>query len=560
MKINTKKASGKVLILHKKKDSLKIKLGEIIKTSAPLIPIQKPKNIGSFDYKNYLNNIGVLHQLELKDSSFSTSPGTSINSFINKLKLNTIDKVEKSVFSEETKKLILALILGERSEVNRAWIDRYAKAGIVHILAISGLHIGLLMVLFSWIYKPLEYLPLGKYVRVSMIIFSLWGYALLTGGSPSVIRVVTMFSLFSIGNYINRSPPTIYLVILSFGTLVFINPLYLKQLGFQMSYLAVFGILCLYPLFMKLLQVKKGLLHRFWSMTAVTLSAQIAVAPITIYYFHQFPGLFLLTNWVVLPFLALFLYLGIGSIFPLQMNILPQTLISILDLMSSKLNYFVVWIVDQEDFFFDELKINIFQVGVIYTILIIVYMGIVNSNKKHLIGVFLITLSFQWGSYQINQENKNLTALWLLADYEKTVFVYKRGEKLTVFCSDSITKDDRILKDFKNQFPVKTISFEALKSHYVLEDKNLIIVDGNWSRNLKLKNKKLSLVLRNNTQVNLERLLQRNKIVEVIADASNYSNIKRRWKKTCDNYKVFFYDTQKIGPYLFASKSRNETF
>ena len=132
LKINTKKASGKVLILHKKKDSLKIKLGEIIKTSAPLIPIQKPKNIGSFDYKNYLNNIGVFHQLELKDSSFSTSPGTSINSFINKLKQNTIDKVEKSVFSEETKKLILALILGERSEVNRAWIDRYAKAGIFH--------------------------------------------------------------------------------------------------------------------------------------------------------------------------------------------------------------------------------------------------------------------------------------------------------------------------------------------------------------------------------------------------------------------------------------------
>ena len=96
--------------------------------------------------------------------------------------------------------------------------------------------------------------------------------------------------------------------------------------------------------------------------------------------------------------------------------------------MSSKLNYFVVWIVDQEDFFFDELKINIFQVGVIYTILIIVYMGIVNSNKKHLIGVFLITLTFQWSSYQINQENKNLTALWLLADYEKTVFVYKLGE------------------------------------------------------------------------------------------------------------------------------------
>ena len=100
-------------------------------------------------------------------------------------------------------------------------------------------------------------------------------------------------------------------------------------------------------------------------MTAVTLSAQIAVTPISIYYFHQFPGLFLLTNWVVLPFLALLLYLGIGGVFLLNMNILLQTLISILDLMSSKLNLFVMWIVDQEDFFFDELRINIFQVGVL---------------------------------------------------------------------------------------------------------------------------------------------------------------------------------------------------
>lgn len=94
----------------------------------------------------------------------------------------------------------------------------------------------------------------------------------------------------------------------------------------------------------------------------------------------------------------------------------------------------------------------------------------------------------------------------------------------------------------------------------MLEDKTLVIIEGNWSENLKLENKKLSVVLRKNTRVNLERLLQRNEIVEVIADASSYPNIKKRWKKTCDNYKVFFFDTQIKGSYLFTSKSRNETF
>ncbi|MBA22679.1 MAG: hypothetical protein CMP52_05005 [Flavobacteriales bacterium] len=122
--INSKKTSWKVLILHEKKDSLKIELGEFVKTTTPLIPMQKPKNIGSFDYKRFLSNIGILHQLKLRGSSFSTSSGISISSLFNKFKQNTINKVEKSIFVEETKKLILALILGERSDVNRAWMDR----------------------------------------------------------------------------------------------------------------------------------------------------------------------------------------------------------------------------------------------------------------------------------------------------------------------------------------------------------------------------------------------------------------------------------------------------
>lgn len=122
--INSKKTSGKVLILHEKKDSLKIELGEFVKTTTPLIPMQKPKNIGSFDYKRFLSNIGILHKLKLRGSSFSTSSGISISSLFNKFKQNTINKVEKSIFGEETKKLILALILGERSDVNRSWMDR----------------------------------------------------------------------------------------------------------------------------------------------------------------------------------------------------------------------------------------------------------------------------------------------------------------------------------------------------------------------------------------------------------------------------------------------------
>ena len=271
--------------------------------------------------------------------------------WLRELKQQKLDAIESSSFKEETKQLLMALILGERSELDRAWMDRYAQAGIVHILAISGLHMGLLMVLLGWIYIPLRLLPQGNYLSVYMIILSLWCYALLTGASASVILAATMFSLFSIGTYLKRSPPTLYLLLLSFGILVYSNPLYIKQLGFQMSYLVVFGILILQPIFLKIMSIKNKLLHRFWVMTTVTLAAQIAVSPLATYHFHQFPGLFLITKWVVLPFVALYLYLGIGSLILLHWQLLPTFLIDLLNLMTASLNNFVRWVVNQKAFF-----------------------------------------------------------------------------------------------------------------------------------------------------------------------------------------------------------------
>lgn len=134
-----------------------------------------------------------------------------------------------------------------------------------------------------------------------------------------------------------------------------------------MSYLAVFGILILQPILVKLLPIKNKLLHRFWVMTTVMLAAQIAVSPLAIY---QFPGLFLITNWVVLPFVALYLYLGIGSLILLHWQLLPKVLLDILDLMTAGLNNVVLWVVNQEVFFFEELRLSIQEVFLTYAILL----------------------------------------------------------------------------------------------------------------------------------------------------------------------------------------------
>ena len=147
-----------------------------------------------------------------------------------------------------------------------------------------------------------------------------------------------------------RKTPTAYLVLLSMAIILFFEPRFILQLGFQMSYLAVFGILFLHPLMQ--LKLKHKALQWFWNLTTVSLSAQIAVAPISIYHFHQFPGLFLLSNWAILPFIGLFLYVGLGCIIWLLFFALPPPLVYLLDGLVAKMNQLVFWIGAQENFIF----------------------------------------------------------------------------------------------------------------------------------------------------------------------------------------------------------------
>ena len=241
-----------------------------------------------------------------------------------------------------------------------------------------------------------------------------------------------MFSLFSIETYLKRSPPTLYLLLLSFGVLIFSNPLYIKQLGFQMSYLAVFGILILQPILVKLLPIKNRLLHRFWVMTTVTLAAQIALSPLAIYHFHQFPGLFLITNWAVLPFVAIYLYLRIDSLILLHWQLLPAFLIDILDLMTAGLNNFVLWVINQEVFFFEELRVSVHEVLLTYTLLVFLYFMYIKSKRRTLVGLFFGILLLQWQAYKSRIANEATTAVWLMPAYNNTVLFYKNKKTFSV--------------------------------------------------------------------------------------------------------------------------------
>ena len=193
---------------------------------------------------------------------------------------------------------------------------------------------------------------------ILIIVLLLWCFAIIAGLSPSVTRAVTMFSTISIAMHLKR-PTNIYntLVISAFVILLF-KPTFLFEVGFQMSYLAVLGIVSVQPIIYKLWKPKLWAVDKIWQIFSVTLAAQAGVVPISLFYFHQFPGLFFISNLVVIPFLGAILIGGILVIITSLLNILPQVLANIYGMIISWMNDFVSWVSLQEEFLFKEISIS----------------------------------------------------------------------------------------------------------------------------------------------------------------------------------------------------------
>lgn len=191
-----------------------------------------------------------------------------------------------------------------------------------------------------------------------------------------------MFSGFALVKYSQRIHSTFHLLIVSFFLLlVFTPPPFLYQVGFQISYLAFLGIIKIHPLLQKLWEPLNRIVQKLWEITTVWLAAQIAVAPLSIFYFHQFPGLFLPFNWLILPFFGLFLILILGLVvlLALEMEIRPLT-IGYYKTVST-MNDIILWIANQESFLFRNMQLSLTLLISIYTFMGFIYWGMKVQNR-----------------------------------------------------------------------------------------------------------------------------------------------------------------------------------
>ncbi len=274
---------------------------------------EPPANPGQFDYSKYLFRQGIAGTVYLPGNQYVKTDHRS-NSFfyaIQRWRAELIRKWRANGFSERENAVIAALILGDRSYLDPDLRADFAGAGAVHILAVSGLHVG---IIYLFAVAVLGFLLRGKrwkWMSFILVLVILWFYAAITGFSPSVLRAATMFSFIALGKFHGHRLNVYNMIFASAFFLLMIDPFLLGQVGFQLSYLAVLGIVYLHPKIYGLVYTRYWLPDKLWSLFVVSFCAQLATFPLSIYYFNQFPTYFFFTNLLVIPLAWVILHAGV---------------------------------------------------------------------------------------------------------------------------------------------------------------------------------------------------------------------------------------------------------
>ncbi len=267
-----------------------------------------------FNYHNYMRIQGVSGEIFLDSGQwFRLEQGTAGNLKLTaaRLRERLLDILESNGITGREFAIAGALILGCRSEIDQETRHSYAASGAMHVLAVSGLHVGIIYLLIHWILGFVKKFRYHRIVRVIIILIIIWFYALLTGLSPSVTRASTMFSFIAVAGLFRRSAYIFNTLAYSAFFQLLINPFTLFMVGFQLSYFAVAGIAYYQPVISSLFRFRNVLAEKVWALSTVSFSAQLIIFPLGIYYFNQFPNYFLLTNILAVPMAMIILYLGL---------------------------------------------------------------------------------------------------------------------------------------------------------------------------------------------------------------------------------------------------------
>jgi competence protein ComEC len=311
---------GNVIAYFQKSSAARaMKPGNFVLIKSEFNEVGGPQNPYAFDFKQYLADKNIFHTSYVDSNSFALVPlqsSFSIWQFGLSIKHKIIERLNEVDLSPDARAICAALITGFDDDIDREVLDAFSHSGTLHVLSVSGLHVGLIYLVLNYLLGVVDRNKKYKLAQFLFISLCLWFFALITGFSAPVLRSVIMFNLLGLGNlyFRNKSFNHINILAVSAFVLLIIHPLWIRDIGFLLSYSALFGILYFHPKLSRLYEPNSNFAKKIWESVVVSFSATITTLPITLFVFHQFPIWFALANLIVVPLSFVLLLMAFAAL------------------------------------------------------------------------------------------------------------------------------------------------------------------------------------------------------------------------------------------------------
>lgn len=562
------KCSGN-LMLYVKADQLpaEVNFGDLVQGYFYIHRVRSNGNPRAFDYQDYLRKENIVFTATPASNDWSlinSEYAINVLAWARSMQQYGLQKLHVHFPDENEWSVAKALILGHRDQTSETVKKAYTASGAIHVLAVSGLHVGIVYLMLNSLFWWMPAFPTYKWIKTLLILIGVWSFALLTGASPSVLRSATMFSFLIIGQTLNRYSNIYNTLAASAFFLLLINPLLLFDIGFQLSYLALCGIIYFQPKIYQLLYIKSKVLDYLWKLLAVSIAAQITTVPISIYYFHQFPSYFWLSGLVVIPAAMLILNLGFLLIFIASIPLPSVWIGKLLNKITWACNQLVFLIENLPGSTISDIWLSLEEVILLYAMIISI--AIAYSLKQFrmlilaLIFACLFSMNFAFKQWRIKQYN----GIVVYNIHQESVIDIILGKRIIAITDAepdlnkidwaakgirSFYETDSLIQiDFRDEFSSNPFKINYRERILSLGDKkiwciNAAIEDGPSSHQMEY------ILLMQNARIDLAQLIRKYQPDKIIFDASNSLKQIKLWEATCMELNQDFLNIKSSGAF-----------
>ncbi len=548
-------------LLYLQKDSLSksLLLGDEILILSAFDTLSPPMNPHAFNYKRYLKFKQILYQSYIRSdqwSLISRGRGNKLKLWANGFRTYLLETLQKYEFEAEHLGVASAILLGYDQILDPETRDEFSDAGAMHVLCVSGLHVGIIYLIFASLLSFLKKYKKGDLIKGMLLLLVIWLYAFITGLSPSVMRASTMLSFIIIGEGIHRKASVYNSLAASAFLLLLIDPLMLMEVGFQLSYSAVLGIVSIYPILRRRLYVKSKIAQKIRDILIVSLAAQLGTFPLAIYYFHQFPLYFLLTNLVVVSFAGILIYVGFSFFALSAVPYLNSFLAYVLKKCVDFLCYYVAFVESLPSASLEKLVLSIPSVIMLSLLIVAVFRAILLKSKQWFfvasILVFLLLGLFTLRNYKI--ENTHAILFYNAGNGIAMDFISSGKNMLLV---DSVLQLDEKRIGFiagnqwiyagVNEPSIEMINNELVQSMDLFKYKSVIrfrgetimLFDGKVSNLFLSKNPSIDYVfITSNSKLSMNEIDSLYHPKQIIINANNSFYLQKKWKAEASEYNI----------------------